>query len=345
MRKKKLRVILSLILMIAMVLSPMQVSAKEIAENIVLAEELAVTNRRYFGSFTIAKNESKQINVSVLPKKTSNKELKWTSSDASIVEVSKTGLIKGLREGNAQITVSTTDGTNLSETIEVTVGTPVTKVKANVKKLKLVEGKSAKIKASVTPKNASIKDVDFKSADTTIATVDQDGTVHGIAKGKTTISATAKDGSGKRALIYVTVKGVKADKTLTDADVVDGKITLSDAYIRNLKIDSSVGDAQIHLDNVKVRGSLEMSSDAEYVVHAKNSEINKVIALEEKEVVPSDDKNTSDDSEKEISSFATLLEDSKEANLENSDKKKTPTFVASEGTIVVEVDARDFQPL
>lgn len=58
---------------------------------------------------------------------------------------------------------------------------------------------------TVEPTNATDKTVTWSSADKSIATVTDGGLVTGVKEGKTVITATAKDGSGKTATCNVTV--------------------------------------------------------------------------------------------------------------------------------------------
>lgn len=69
----------------------------------------------------------------------------------------------------------------------------------------LEEGKSTTITAAVSPKLAGNKELSWTSGGGKIASVDSSGQVKGITEGTTTISAAAKDGSGKQAATYISV--------------------------------------------------------------------------------------------------------------------------------------------
>lgn len=80
-------------------------------------------------------------------------------------------------------------------------------------------GASTKLTATVAPSNATNKAVTFSSADTTIATVDNAGTVKGVKAGTVKVTVKTTDGN-KTAECTVTVKtpvvavtGVSLDKT------------------------------------------------------------------------------------------------------------------------------------
>ena len=115
-------------------------------------------------------------------------------------------------------TLSIPEGASLNTNGKLTVnggtlnGTPngdvtykVTGVSLDKTSLTLEEGDSETLNATVEPDNASNKNVNWKSSDTSIATVDASGKVTAISAGSATITATAADGSGKSASCSVTV--------------------------------------------------------------------------------------------------------------------------------------------
>ena len=81
----------------------------------------------------------------------------------------------------------------------------VTEVKLDKTSLILDVGGTATLAATVEPDNATNKNVNWESSDTSIATVDASGKVTAISAGSATITATAADGSGVSASCSVTV--------------------------------------------------------------------------------------------------------------------------------------------
>ena len=59
---------------------------------------------------TIKVYESKQLTATVAPAEATEKEVTWSSSDDAVATVTSTGLVKGVSEGTATITVTTKDG-------------------------------------------------------------------------------------------------------------------------------------------------------------------------------------------------------------------------------------------
>lgn len=87
----------------------------------------------------------------------------------------------------------------------------VTGVSLNIKTTTINVGASKTLSATISPTNATNKDVTWDSSDTSIATVDSNGKVTGVSAGKATISVTTVDGK-KTATCKVTVKAVKVTK-------------------------------------------------------------------------------------------------------------------------------------
>lgn len=126
----------------------------------------------------------------------------WASSNKSVATVTTKGVVKGIKKGTCNVT-ATVGKTKL--TCKVTVKQPVTGIKLNKTSVSVVKGKTYTLKATVSPSTANNKAVTWKSSNTKVATVSSSGVVKGIAKGTATITATAKDGSGKMAACKVTV--------------------------------------------------------------------------------------------------------------------------------------------
>ena len=100
--------------------------------------------------------------------------------------------------------------------IEV-VGRPVQSITLSNQSLQLNKGKSAQLKATPLPANASDKTITWESGDKSIATVDENGKVTARGAGTTTITVRAT--SGVTAKCKVTVK-VPAVKILLDESQV-----------------------------------------------------------------------------------------------------------------------------
>ena len=132
----------------------------------------------------------------VLPSNALNKAVSWKSSNTSVATVDTNGKVTAVGNGAATVTV-TTDNQGKTATCEITVAQWVTGITLDKSALVLAEGKSETVSvASITPENANDKSVSWSSDNTSVATVDQNGQVTAVSKGRATITAAAKDCSG-----------------------------------------------------------------------------------------------------------------------------------------------------
>ena len=74
-----------------------------------------------FTSCTLEIGKTITIKANVLPSDASNKSVAWTSSNPSVATVDNDGFVTGVSAGTATITATTTDGSNLSASCEITV--------------------------------------------------------------------------------------------------------------------------------------------------------------------------------------------------------------------------------
>lgn len=202
---------------------------------------------------TLNPGKTEQLKITYLPDyaTASIGTVKWTSSNEAVVTVDAAGKLTAKTAGKAIITAVTSDG-NVMYCIVTVENIKVSKITiTTTTSNKIATGKKVTLKATVTPSNAYNKGVTWKSSNTKVATVSSSGVVTTKKKmgGKTvTITATAKDGSGKKASykiyvkkgivkkVYISgVKSVKAGKKL----YLKGKTSASAGANRTLKWSSS----------------------------------------------------------------------------------------------------------
>lgn len=152
---------------------------------------------------TVKVGRTSSLTATVLPAEATNKNVTWTSSDATIASVAD-GVVTAVAAGTATITVTTEDG-DFSATCDVTVEniavTGITLVDATIS-----IGAKKTLTATIAPADATIKTVTWSSNNTDVATINATtGEVTGVAKGETTITATATDGSNVTGTCNVTV--------------------------------------------------------------------------------------------------------------------------------------------
>ena len=164
-------------------------------------------------SKTLYNGKSTTLKATVFPINATNKSLTWKSSNTKVATIDKNGKVKALKVGNATITATSTDGSNVSAQCKIKVVQRVTKIKLNKSIINLSKkGKTAKLKATVLPNNAYNKSVTWKSNNTKVVTVDNNGKIKATTnKGTTYVNAIAKDGRKIRTRILVVV-GKKVKK-------------------------------------------------------------------------------------------------------------------------------------
>ena len=152
---------------------------------------------------TIEKGKSETLTATVSPSDATDKTVSWKSSNTSVATVDQNGKVTAVNAGSAVITVTTKDGSKTA-TCNVTVVIPVTSVSLNKTELTIEKGKSETLTATVSPSDATDKTVSWKSSNTSVVTVDQNGRVTAVNAGSAVITVTTKDGS-KTATCNVTV--------------------------------------------------------------------------------------------------------------------------------------------
>ena len=168
---------------------------------------------------TISLDGTGQMEAVILPENVSRKDVEWKSSDTNIVQVSSTGVVTGVAVGTAVITATTKD-TKISASCKVNVIIPAERVILNQYSLYLpVDGEGGLV-ATVEPGNATDKNVTWTVEDDSIASVDTNGKVKGLAPGTTKIYVTPAD-DGKAAVCEVTVFGSGKDSSSSSS--VSGK--------------------------------------------------------------------------------------------------------------------------
>ena len=131
--------------------------------------------------------------------------MRWKTSRKKIATVSQSGKIKAKKVGSTVITAVSRDRMKAKANCRVRVIQRAKSIQIVPDYAVCYVGGTRKLHVSMRPKNTTLHSVKWSSADKSIAIVESDGTVRGIAEGETKITAVAKDGSNKKAVCVIKV--------------------------------------------------------------------------------------------------------------------------------------------
>ncbi|MGM9686799.1 MAG: Ig-like domain-containing protein [Bacteroidaceae bacterium] len=144
-------------------------------------------------SYSLNKGDNVKLILNYLSDDLKGKPLIWNSSDTSIASVSIDGIVTAIKSGTVTVTVK--DSENRYEAkCSIVVFVSVESVVLNVTDLRLPKGKSFQLEATILPEDAENKNVNWKTSDSSVVLVDDNGLIQGIKLGSATITATTEDG-------------------------------------------------------------------------------------------------------------------------------------------------------
>lgn len=180
-----------------------------------------ITLNRESVTFT-ALNQTFSLSATVTPENAEEKAVGWNSINTSAVTVDENGKITAVGRGSSVVFCFLKSNGEVFAKCSVTVQIPETKPEPEPKPtepevvkvlwiyldcegLKLEEGDSSKISATVGPSFATNTSVKWVSSSPDVATVDDNGNVTALKAGSTDIICSAVDGSGVSATCPVKV--------------------------------------------------------------------------------------------------------------------------------------------
>ena len=196
-----------------------------------------------------------KIKAKVYPINLPDKKITWKSSDDNIAKIDRGGNITAQNPGKAKLTAMLYSQKK-SATATLSVRQPVTGIFMPTSTITLYTGGEGRLlQTEIFPKNATNQNITWKSKNTKIARVDENGRVKPVGVGMTEITATTEDG-GFEAKCFVNVVNSYVDvQTLsvknTDAmtikvgDSVNAIVTVSPSNARNKTLKWSSDDTKI----------------------------------------------------------------------------------------------------
>lgn len=173
-------------------------------------------------SVSIPVFHSMTLSYTIAPADAHIRSVTFASSNTAIVTVNAAGVITAVAPGTASVTVTTVDG-GFTAVCSVTVTyTPVTSVNFDVDGVIVGLNKSRLLSCTVLPAAAEYKGLTFTSSNPSVAPVDANGRVTGLALGNAVITARSNDGgfTDTCSVMVVTIStGSSATVTLTAGNV------------------------------------------------------------------------------------------------------------------------------
>lgn len=150
----------------------------------------------------------------IYPSDATNQAVTWMSSSDAVASVDSNGKITAKTAGSAVITCKSVSDNSVVGICNVTVKAKVqppseikvNKITLNKTTASVTKGKTLQLTATVTPGNATKKEVKWGTSDKNVATVSDNGLVTAKSAGTATITCTAQDGSSVKATCKITVK-------------------------------------------------------------------------------------------------------------------------------------------
>lgn len=160
-------------------------------------------------SVHLGKDSSLKLDVKPMPINTTEKTIVFSSSDTSVINVDKNGIITPAGvPGEAIVTIKCGD-ISKDITISVIRGAESVSLSRSDMLFYIDQPITAQLTASVSPADATNKNVTWGSENTAVASVDANGVVTPIGTGTTNIVATTEDGGfTAKCIVYVQIYNI-----------------------------------------------------------------------------------------------------------------------------------------
>ena len=230
---------------------------------------VAVTGIRIVLSSTeIVKGTVLSPDITILPDNATDKDYTLISSDETVLLQTDDGFL-AVSGGTAEIIATSADGA--TSRARVTVIVPVESVSFETDRITLAPDESVTLAPVIAPSDTTDSQVSFSSSDVSVATVDEDGAVLGVAAGTAVIECTAGNISASvnvTVAIPVTGISVRADRLI---------YTVGDQG--SLTVQFSPEDATDKTFAINVRGGAEFGEENLFICTAAGEAVFTVTAV------------------------------------------------------------------
>lgn len=239
-----------------------------------LVESLTIGSKT--GTFTVASGKKLNLTATAAPAEAASKAVIWTITEGSeYAKISGSGVVTANKNLTVPVTVTVQaaakDGSGVTAQQEITVnplsyGVEIKRPNASENTTlvwDMADRNVIRLSAKVYPLSAE-QSVTWKSSNAKVASIDASGKITCLKAGTVTITATANDGSGKKASFKLQIVKLMKFLGLVDVSVAGGKsVTLKPLFTpadpTNKKLAWSVSENKY---GIKINGSGKVSTKA-----------------------------------------------------------------------------------
>lgn len=239
-----------------------------------LVESLTISSKT--GTFTVASGKKLNLTATAAPAEAANKAVTWAITEGSeYAKISGSGVVTANKNLTVPVTVTVQavakDGSGVTAQQDITVnplsyGVEIKRPNASENTTlvwDMADRNVIRLSAKVYPLSAE-QSVTWKSSNAKVASIDASGKITCLKAGTVTITATANDGSGKKASFKLQIVKLMKSLGLMDVSVAGGKsVTLKPligpADTTNKKLAWSVSENKY---GIKINGSGKVSTKA-----------------------------------------------------------------------------------
>lgn len=186
----------------------------EVIDRIICISDIVLKNKPE--DLSIVATSSVQLEWETVPQAPTYNTLVWESLTPEIASVSETGLVKGLKPGEAKIKVTSMDPDRFSKefTITVTPVIPITKISFEGVRTEFGYGEVAKLDVKIEPSNATLTALKWESNNQNIVAFDENGilTVKNTGNVMVTASASYEDGTSVSGSVELQIPSGKINE-------------------------------------------------------------------------------------------------------------------------------------
>lgn len=158
------------------------------ASCLVTVQEFVTSVKMSGGQEYVNKGDVLSLKAEVLPETATNPKIRWKSGNPNIMSVNSKGIAKARGYGKVTIYAYASDGSGLYDKYTMIVEKPLRRISFNPRSIDITKGDSKKIKPIFKPVDATFKDVEWSTSDSSVAKIDENGTVTAVSSGKAVIS-------------------------------------------------------------------------------------------------------------------------------------------------------------